>query len=86
MYLTDNAMAGSIFQCEEEGRANIITMTNGKLPDRIVQKPKVVKILYSMYTVLKRYKDLLLGYRIKLGKKALAALHSVRDLVDINGT
>jgi ribonuclease HI len=83
--LVDNSMAGSLFQNDDEGRANIITMVNCRLPVTMSEKPKIVKVLYSLYYVLKRYKDLLLGYRIKLGVKTLAALHTVRDFVEVNG-
>jgi ribonuclease HI len=81
----DNCHTGCIFQRTEGGHDNIITMLGARFEYNISKKSADEKVLYALYHTLKRYKDLLLGYRIVLGKQVLNVLRKCKELTEVSG-
>ncbi len=75
----DTNLAGCIYQRDEEGRLSVMTMVNHKFKDQILAKGMDIKEFYSIYYVLKRYKDLLFGRPIKIAKEVGTILSPHKD-------
>jgi ribonuclease HI len=83
--VNERCLTGCILQRTDEGGTNVITMVSSRFSCQIERKTREEKLIYATYAVLKRYKDLLLGYRVTLSKQLLVLLQKFREMVDVNG-
>ncbi len=74
-------LAACIYQRNELGRPFIITLANHRFQCAIRPKSDEIKKLYSIYFILKRYKDLLFGRKVVLGRNIRTIISNNREAI-----
>ncbi len=74
-------LAVCVYQHNEKGKPFVITMANHKFPNAVLTKSDDMKKLYSTYFMLKRYKDLLFGRKIVLGRGIKIIISNNREAI-----
>lgn len=84
-YTSNDWMSGCLFQRQENGQIEIVTLFNSRLPDTVLNKSKEMKIYGILYLSLKRFRHLLFGQQIIVERSVGQVISQLHELTEING-